>query len=120
VRAAGQPPVQAAPTPSQPPTQQPQVIPAEAIGMFVGQLDQAIRSGVVAPRQFAEGFIQHAGPQVANQVIAAVSADVFIEFVNGQPAGQQTAIVTRAGQKYVRAVWDEAVAIINQMAGAAA
>ena len=87
---------------------------AESIAEFMGELDTAVRGGVVAPRQFAEAIIQRVGPQQTAQLLQSMPAEQFIAACMAHPQVQQTSLVTRAGQKFIRALWEEAASMLRQ------
>jgi len=101
--------------PSQPPPAGPQAEGAPIPGLteahiheFVDELEKAIRGKVVGAPGFANLFIGRIGPQIAAQVAIGVHPDQLIQLLQTTPgAAEQSQIVTREGQKYVRAVWDE-------------
>jgi hypothetical protein len=77
----------------------------QAVVRFVGELDGAIRDQVLSPVAFANLFIGEVGPEMASRLLQMIPPDQVIATVAGLPDGDRSQIVTREGQKYVRAVW---------------
>lgn len=85
---------------------------ANGFAEFISQLETSIRSEVVTPEVFAKGFVDRVGPQQAAMLLQQVPVQNFLESVE-QQSGGATAIVTRDGKKYTRAVWAEAAKLLQ-------
>lgn len=118
------PPASAQPPPSvmttNPPPQQPQEgmlqITDQQAGEFLGHLNMAIATSTRAengdwngtpPAQFAEQFIQRVGAHNVRAVVSGLTPEKVLQTVQSAPQGNETAIVTREGRKYVHELWDE-------------
>jgi hypothetical protein len=77
----------------------------QGMGRFVNELDSAIRDKVLSPLAFANLFIAEVGAPVAAQLMQSIPPEQIISVVASLPEGDRSQIVTREGQKYVRAVW---------------
>jgi hypothetical protein len=77
----------------------------QGMGRFVNELDNAIRDKVLSPLAFANLFIAEVGAPVAAQLMQSIPPEQIIQVVASLPEGDRSQIVTREGQKYVRAVW---------------
>lgn len=109
-----QPQAAAAQPEQQPAPQQPQVaIPDEAAQEFLGRLNEAIDSGIVSPAQFAEGFVERVGPDMARGLVQSLTPQKLIEGISSEPGGDQTAIVTLEGRKFVDALWVETAKLVG-------
>jgi hypothetical protein len=100
----------AAPPPQAPP---PIAITQEQVVGFIDQLEAAIRDGVVTPAMFARGFVEQATPQTAREIVARVTPDELFAKLDSMAEGKQTAIMTRDGRAYVRAVWAEVIRLLG-------
>jgi hypothetical protein len=115
------PPGGAQPIP-QPMAQQPQAprpIPQEYVEEFVKELNDAIQGHIVNPNMFAQGFIQRIGPDMAAHLVTTVAPEQFFEAIGTTPGGKGSAILTRDGQKYTRALWLEVHGVLSAMAAQA-
>jgi hypothetical protein len=77
----------------------------QGMGRFVSELDNAIRDKMLSPLAFANLFIAEVGAPVAAQLMQSIPPEQIIQVVASLPEGDRSQIVTREGQKYVRAVW---------------
>lgn len=91
-------------------------ISEEQVARFSSQLEAAIGTGLVSPAEFAKGFIDEAGVETTAAIILQIGPDDLVDAVEAQPGSEQTAIVTRAGRKFVRELWEEARKIIEATA----
>jgi hypothetical protein len=120
--AQGRPPAApTAPTPSVAPPAapaQPAAAPTQPggdadLGMFVSVLEGAITGGT-DPAQFAAALIGQLGIEKAVQAVTQMNPEKVIELVSTSPAAAQSPIMTRAGEKYLEAVWAAAYAQLRQ------
>ncbi len=74
---------------------------------FVEALERAITAGV-DPGEFARGMIDQMGIANAVQAVGSVGPEKIVEMVSASPAAARSPIVTRAGEKYLHAVWEAA------------
>jgi hypothetical protein len=85
----------------------------EAVMEFSEKLEMAIATGMVPPAEFAKGFIEEVGPETAAQIIASIGPEQLADAVAAHESGKQTQIVTRAGRKYLRELWEEAKKLLG-------
>jgi len=110
------PPPPPAPVPPPDPMQQPQAAPPvqaaqarvtqDAVTLFISELEGAVRSGQIPPGLFARGVIAEVGVDVARDLVTKVTPQDVFTALEAQQA--PSAILTRDGQAYVVAVWEEA------------
>ena len=112
-----QPPGIPQPMPPQP--EAPKAIPQEYVEEFVKELNDAIQGHIVNPNMFASGFIQRIGPEMAAHLVTTVTPEQFFEAIGTTPGGKGSAILTRDGQKYTRALWGEVHGVLSAMAAQA-
>lgn len=96
------------PNPAQPPAPQQQRAPAavpvddNTIMQYQPVFEQALAEGV-EPDEFAADLIETVGPQMARSLWTSVKPDRVLQTL--QRRGVQSALVRRAGQQWLRAVW---------------
>lgn len=101
------------PEPSVPPQDGALQITQEQVASFSEQLEAAIATNVVTPKQFAEGFVQTVGPDAARELLTRMEPDQLVDAIQAQPQLQESHIVTRKGRKFVRQLWIEAAQLIR-------
>lgn len=89
-------------------------VTSEQVARFSEQLENAISSGIVSPRTFAEAFIEETTPETTLAIVSAVGPDQLVDAVAQQEGAQSTAIVTREGRKFVQQLWVEATRIATE------
>lgn len=92
-------------------------IPQEAIGEFMQNLEQAIRTRAIDPAGFAEAFIERVGVDITRQLLSTYTPSDIVEAVRQSPGGDSAAIVTRDGQKYMNALWQHAGQLVGVVPG---
>lgn len=125
VRRAARPPAPPPPpqAPQQQQVQQPQPapqapqqqieIPEEDAREFLDKLNEAIKSDIVKPSQFAEAFVQRVGADVARGLISSLTPQRLLEGIAQEPGGEHTAIATLEGQKFVEELWVETAKLVQ-------
>lgn len=85
----------------------------EQVGQFTEQLEAAIATDVVTPKQFAERFVEEVGLVGVREILSRMGPDQLVNAVQAQPGLQESHIVTRKGRKFVRQLWMEAAQIVR-------
>jgi hypothetical protein len=92
---------------------EPLAITPQMVSRFSEQLELAISTGVVTAEQFAQKFVAEAGPVATKQILDTIGPDQLVDAVANEAGGNKTAIVTRAGRKFVQELWVEARKIVG-------
>lgn len=84
----------------------------EQISQFIGELDNAIQGDVISPALFARGVLERIGKDNLGFLIEKLEPSSIVESIKAA-GGESSAIVTRAGRKYIEQVWQEAKQLIS-------
>lgn len=108
------PPVaQQAPVQAEQRTEAPLVnVTPEQISQFIGELDNAIQGDVISPALFARGVLERIGKDNLGFLIEKLEPSSIVESIKAA-GGESSAIVTRAGRKYIEQVWQEAKQLLS-------
>jgi hypothetical protein len=83
------------------------------VAEFMGELEQAIRSGIIPPGMFARALIERIGADKARVVMQVITPQNIVQAITSEEGGSATMIVTRAGQQYVQELWAEASQVLG-------
>jgi len=103
VQSAPQHPPEAAPVADEEGGDGPAPLDAESVTLFFSELDSAIAGKTISPELFADGIVARLGADATRELLEKFAMSDVVE--TARQISADSAIVTRHGRRYVRALW---------------